>query len=96
MSATMIKRTALYRLYDANDALLYVGITYHPTERFAQHRKESHWWHQVARREVTWHEHRPAAQDAEKRAIQEEIRAAVARVDLWEIIARHDPDVRSE
>lgn len=24
--------------------------------------------------------------------IREEIRAAVARVDLWEIIARHDPD----
>jgi predicted GIY-YIG superfamily endonuclease len=47
------ERTALYRLYDAADALLYIGITKNPKERFYGHAYKS-WWKQVARKDVTW------------------------------------------
>lgn len=64
-------RTALYRLYDADDQLLYVGITNMPNVRLAAHRGRG-WWHQVARTEVEWYETRQPAAQAEVRAIQEE------------------------
>lgn len=35
--------TILYRLYGADGALLYVGITYHFDVRLAQHRSRSRW-----------------------------------------------------
>lgn len=48
------ERTALYRLYDADDRLLYVGITTSPKTRFASHATYKHWWPQVDRKDVTW------------------------------------------
>jgi predicted GIY-YIG superfamily endonuclease len=46
-------RTSLYRLYDANDVLLYVGVTRNPEQRFSGHGGKSPWWRQVARRVVS-------------------------------------------
>lgn len=37
----------LYRFFDADGTLLYVGITNHPWRRFAQHAAEKPWWHEV-------------------------------------------------
>jgi predicted GIY-YIG superfamily endonuclease len=48
------QRTALYRLYDADGRLLYVGITTDPKTRFASHATYKSWWGQVARKDVTW------------------------------------------
>lgn len=51
---------AVYRLYDANDELLYIGSSDNPDKRCARHRSTKPWWPQVARREVTWHPWREA------------------------------------
>jgi predicted GIY-YIG superfamily endonuclease len=63
------QRTALYRLYDADDVLLYVGITKNTVQRWSQHSKTKPWWRKVAKREVTWFDSRPDALLAEHRAI---------------------------
>lgn len=39
----------LYRIYDASDQLLYVGISYSAIERLAKHKVTQHWFASVAR-----------------------------------------------
>lgn len=76
------KRTALYRLYDADDALLYVGIAFELSRRYNQHRKTKAWWPEVARKEVCWYEDRTQAEQAEVAAIRsEKPRYNIAHVD---------------
>lgn len=69
----MSERTALYRLFAADDALLYVGVAEDPEWRWSQHSKEKIWWPQVARKEVQWYPSRDAAEAAEWTAIHEEL-----------------------
>ncbi|MDT0412725.1 MULTISPECIES: GntR family transcriptional regulator [Streptomyces] len=57
--------TALYRLYDADEQLLYLGISFAPDARWEQHSNDKHWAHQVVRRTVEWYPTRPAALAAE-------------------------------
>jgi excinuclease UvrABC nuclease subunit len=53
------ERTALYRLYDANDRLLYVGITANLAQRWKNHSVYScRWWPRVARKQIEWHDDR--------------------------------------
>jgi DNA-binding transcriptional regulator YhcF (GntR family) len=66
------ERTALYRLYGAEDDLLYVGITGKPGPRWTQHAADKPWWPQVARREIEWFDSRPLAAEAEVTAIRAE------------------------
>jgi len=66
------RRTALYRLFDADDSLLYVGIAFDPDSRMNAHRTTKTWWPQVARSTVEWHETRLAALTAEAHAIESE------------------------
>jgi prevent-host-death family protein len=68
----MSRRTALYRLFDDSDALLYIGIAYDPTERWKQHTGTSPWWERVARKAVEWHPSRAVAEQAETAAIKSE------------------------
>jgi predicted GIY-YIG superfamily endonuclease len=65
-------RTALYRFFDADGALLYVGITYDTEQRFASHRNSSPWWKDVADESVEWFDTRPLALAAELEAIRTE------------------------
>lgn len=65
-------RAALYRLYDANDRLLYVGMTSDPKKRWAAHAVRKPWWPEVATRDVEWFADRKAAQEAEAAAIRGE------------------------
>lgn len=60
--------TALYRLYDADDKLLYLGISWNPDARMEDHAKHKHWVHLVARRTVEWYPDRPTALAAEAAA----------------------------
>lgn len=46
--------TALYRLYDASNALLYIGISTNPKSRFTQHSFSKPWWSSVTRTRVSW------------------------------------------
>jgi predicted GIY-YIG superfamily endonuclease len=63
-------RTALYRLYDEDGKLLYVGITSDPGMRFAQHKADKHWWRLVARKDIDWFDKRANAAAAEEMAIK--------------------------
>lgn len=62
-------RTALYRLFDVDRQLLYVGIGFDPAARWRAHAVEKDWWHLVADKVVTWHDSREAAEVAEAEAI---------------------------
>lgn len=61
----------LYRLFDAEDNLLYVGVTFMLGNRFYEHSKKR-WWADVARRELVTFENRREALEAEREAIQTE------------------------
>jgi hypothetical protein len=62
------ERTALYRLYDAEHDLLYVGISRKPEERFKAHEHDKRWWHCVRYVDLTWFESYPQARRAENAA----------------------------
>ena len=61
--------TAVYRLFDAEDVLLRVGITRHIPARFAQYKAEADWWPQVARKTMIWYGSRSEALAVEAAAI---------------------------
>ena len=66
------RRTALYRMFDAAGALLYVGITGHLPARIAAHDGEKRWWQDVAAVTVEHFSTRDAASAAETTAIKSE------------------------
>lgn len=63
-------RTALYRLYSADDTLLYIGITGLLETRFQAHAGDKSWWPEVTRKTVTWYDDRATAEDQERIAVQ--------------------------
>ncbi|MFF0055643.1 GntR family transcriptional regulator [Streptomyces microflavus] len=62
------KRTALYRLFDNNRLLLYVGISENPARRFKTHGSKP-WWSEVTDKEVVWFDSYQEARAAEVEAI---------------------------
>jgi hypothetical protein len=64
--------TALYRHFDADDKLLYVGISLSPTYRLSQHGDCSPWFGRIARITIEWFDSRDAAMAAERQAIKAE------------------------
>lgn len=64
--------TTLYRLFNADGVLLYVGVTGNLNARLAFHSTDKPWWGEVARVETEWHPNRTEAEDAEDRAIADE------------------------
>ena len=65
-------RTALYRYFDPDGKLLYVGISLSPTYRQSQHRDSSHWYERIETMRVQWFDCRRDALDAERAAIKAE------------------------
>ncbi|MFF9309952.1 GIY-YIG nuclease family protein [Streptomyces sp. NPDC014748] len=65
-------RTALYRLFDKAGALLYIGISVSPEQRWVQHSDDKPWWSEVARIEFDWHATRAEALRREAEAIRAE------------------------
>lgn len=65
-------RTALYRLYDTDGALLYIGIACDLEARWSGHASTKAWWENVASRTVEWHDERELAEVAETAAIAAE------------------------
>lgn len=65
-------RTALYRHFDADGTLLYVGIARDPDKRLALHGYTARWRDYSARCEIEWHETRQDALRAERAAIAAE------------------------
>lgn len=62
----------LYRMFDAEGALLYVGITNNPKARFRTHSKTKAWWEEVANIAVEHFDTREALAYAEYQAIVNE------------------------
>lgn len=62
-------RTAVYRLYDAGDDLIYVGITNDPRIRWSGHAHQKPWWGSVTLREVEWYATREEAEIVEAEVI---------------------------
>jgi hypothetical protein len=63
-------RCAVYRHYDAEGVLLYVGMTFNPPKRMVEHRCCSPWADNVARTEIDWFATREEAAEAERIAIK--------------------------
>lgn len=63
--------TALYKAYDADGALIYVGISGDWAKRLCQHRGASPWYYDIARLEVEWFSDRWQALAREKALIAE-------------------------
>ena len=66
------QKTYLYRFFDADDRLLYIGIARDPAERFEWHEKNSMWWNYATRREIEEKTSRKQAYRDETKAIQTE------------------------
>lgn len=66
-----VPTTALYRFYDADDRLLYVGVSDNLAARFKFHR-QTQWWSAVARKTIAWYGTRNKAFAAEDWAIKTE------------------------
>lgn len=65
-------RCELYRHFDAEGRLLYVGITSSTFRRMRQHKHNSSWYEQVTRIEIERFPSREAARQAEMVAIDKE------------------------
>lgn len=63
--------TALYRFFNADGALLYIGITHDIDQRWRDHARKA-WWPDVVEKTVDWHETRTLALAAELVAIKSE------------------------
>lgn len=67
-----VRKCALYRHYDADGNLLYVGITINPGRRGKDHAKSSAWVEFAAREESVWFDSEEDAKAAERDAISNE------------------------
>ena len=65
-------KTQLYRHYDSNKKLLYVGISLNAAARLAQHRDAAHWFDAITDVKIETYPTREDALAAERRAIAEE------------------------
>jgi hypothetical protein len=64
--------TQLYRFYDSEFRLLYIGVTGRLVDRITQHRTKAEWWPLVAYLETEWHQSMYWALEAERAAIADE------------------------
>lgn len=60
---------AVYKLYDADDVLLYVGYSQSVAHRLSQHEKNKEWWARVARISISRYETALDARGIEKHTI---------------------------
>lgn len=65
----MTKPCALYRHFDADGELLYVGIAANPFKRTGEHRTHADWFASVVRIDIEWFDSRAEAKAAETQAI---------------------------
>lgn len=62
----------MYRFYDADGTLLYVGSTNHPATRWSRHREGKPWWRKVEAYTLEWWPDRAQAFTEEFKAIRAE------------------------
>lgn len=64
--------TVLYRAYDADSRLLYIGISGDPVSRWHQHSRKALWWPQASWIDYCGYPTEYDALDAERHAIRDE------------------------
>lgn len=64
--------TDLYRHFDKDGKLLYVGVSLSTMKRLSQHKKASHWFNEITSVTIQKYKSRQEALDAERSAIVEE------------------------
>jgi len=62
----------LYRHFDKNGVLLYVGISLSAINRLGQHKDNSHWFNEIKRVDIEIFKTREEVREAEKKAILKE------------------------
>ncbi len=67
-----MQRTALYRHFDSDGLLLYVGVARNPAKRLASHRRWSPWFEGIAKVDIQWFDNEGDAYAAEREAIRTE------------------------
>jgi len=72
MPIDFTRRTALYRFFDIEGQLLYVGVAFNPEERWKDHATFKPWWPLVAEKKVQWFDSRTEALASETQAIRSE------------------------
>lgn len=70
--STLSTPHALYRFWNDEQQLLYVGITLDPGRRWHEHRNDKPWWSEVASITIETHPNRTAVLAAEQTAIRTE------------------------
>lgn len=75
-------RTYVYRIFDTDGQLIYVGATANPESRILAHKHTSWWYPQLGRIKIKVYPTRTAATDAEKAAIRTEF-------PRWNVNLRH-------
>lgn len=85
-------QTAVYRLFSADDVLLYVGISKNFGLRWQQHAHERPWWPEVHHQTITWYGTHGEADEAETAAITAEkpLRNVAKVPRIWD----GDPEIR--
>ena len=86
----MSERTALYRMFDDSDALLYVGISKDFGSRWKRHAKLQMWWGDVESQTIKWFPSRELAKSAEPAAIVAEGPIHNLQESPWEKRVRDD------
>lgn len=66
------RATAVYRFFDADARLLYVGIAFDPAERWKDHAARTRWWKDAVDNTIEWYDTRAEAERAERTAIRYE------------------------
>jgi hypothetical protein len=69
-----VRPTQLYRHFDKNGCLLYVGISLSTLARLSQHKRDSAWFSKITRIEIEHFPNLGAALHAERKAIKTEAR----------------------
>lgn len=66
------RRPLVYRIYDTDDRLIYIGHSCSLQQRFVDHSQSAWWWSLAARIAIQLHPDRNSVRAAEAVAIQEE------------------------
>ena len=67
-----MSKYAVYRHYDADGVLLYVGMSLNPTSRNMAHKAGSYWFCDISKITIEWFQDKIEAMDAEAWAIYRE------------------------
>ena len=88
----------LYRFFDDEGQLLYIGISINAFNRAKKHRQEKYWWPEVAAITLYRYKTRADVEEAERRAIKEEkpLYNKTYADPIWQYSPRPVPEQRKK